>query len=129
MIRRSITNSRNRKSLVKLVIFSALSLLLVASFAKYSYDQLHDYGDIVRQTYDGHQHDVDENAFLVLVAVSLAMLLLPVISKLNMGGVEIELESESAGSHAVNPSAVTVALSDDGPRNIWLCFFFPRYWY
>ena len=114
--------------MVKLVIFSALSVLLVASFAKYSYDQLHDYEDFVRGTYHVHQHDVDENAFLVLVAVSLAILLLPVISKLNVGGVEIELESESAGSHAVNPSAVTVALSDDGPRNIWLCFFFPRYW-
>jgi tetratricopeptide (TPR) repeat protein len=126
---RSITNRRNRKSLVKLVIFSVLSILIVASFAKYSYDQLHDYGDIVLRVYDTHQHDVDENAFLVLIAVSLVILLLPVISKLNMGGVEIELESESAGSHAVNPSAVTVALSDDGPRNIWLCFFFPRYWY
>ena len=49
--KRSITNSRNRKSLVKLVIFSALSILLVASFAKYSYDQLHDYGNIL---YVGH---------------------------------------------------------------------------
>ena len=83
--------------MVKLVIFSALSVLLVHSFAKYSYDQLHDYGDIVRGNIQlFHQHDVDENAFLVLVAVSLAMLLLPVISKLNVGGVEIELESESA---------------------------------
>ncbi|MFZ0345070.1 MAG: tetratricopeptide repeat protein [Nitrososphaeraceae archaeon] len=125
-----ITNRRNRKSLVKLVIFSVLSLLIVASFAKYSYDNLHDYGDIVRGVYHIHQHDeVNTNAFLVLVGVSIAILLLPVVSKLSVGGVEIELESESAGFHAVSPSTVAVALSDDGPRNIWLCFFFARYWY
>ena len=45
-----------------------------------------------------HQHDVDENAFLVIFAIAITIAMLPFINKLKMGNVEIEVESSRISS-------------------------------
>jgi hypothetical protein len=65
--------------------------------------------NITSGTYRINSHDLDENAFLLLIAVVIAILMLPFINKLRMGDVEIEVES--TGYRPVGPASVTMGLS------------------
>jgi len=38
-------------------------------------------------------HDVDENAFMVIFAITITIAMLPFINKLRIGNVELEVES------------------------------------
>jgi hypothetical protein len=69
----------------------------------------------------------DENAYLLIIGISLAILMLPFINKLRFGDVEIEVES--AGYRPVGPASVTVGFTEEFPEDLRYKFFFPRFWY
>jgi hypothetical protein len=71
--------------------------------------------------------DVDENAFLIIFAISIIILMLPFINKLKMSDVEIELET--AGYRPVGPASVTAGFQFQEDYSIRLPFFFARFWY
>jgi hypothetical protein len=121
----------------RLVIFSLLAIIIV-SIGKLAFDlYLHDLYNIVlnpAQVTNNiigeiimHYHYVDENAFMVIFTITIAML--PFINKLRMGNVELEVES--AGYCPVRPvslfSGISTSESED-QQSIRLRFFLPSFW-
>jgi tetratricopeptide (TPR) repeat protein len=71
--------------------------------------------------------DVDENGFLVIIAVSLVILMLPFINKLKMGDIEMDLET--AGYKAKVPVALGARAPPKAGDIFPLIFLFARFWY
>jgi hypothetical protein len=75
-----------------------------------------------------HIPEIDENAFLIIIAICIVIILLPFINKLKLGDIDIEVES--AGSRPIGPTSITGGASDqDNTEDIKYQIFFPRFWY
>ena len=69
-------------------------------------------------------HDVDENAFMVIFAITITIAMLPFINKLRIGNVELEVES--AGYRPVGPVSVFSGISTseiEDQQSVRLGFF------
>jgi tetratricopeptide (TPR) repeat protein len=123
------TKKRNTRLLwLKRSIAIVLCIIAITAIGKLALDlYLHDFVNMASETYSIHTHDPDENAFLVIVAISIAILMLPFINKLRMGDVEIEVES--AGYRPVGPASVTMGLSANPTQYIRHPFFYAHFWY
>jgi hypothetical protein len=71
--------------------------------------------------------DVDENAFLGIIGICFAIILLPLINKLKVGGIELELESK--GSQLTTLASISSGLFEDENSEIESKFFLPPFWY
>jgi tetratricopeptide (TPR) repeat protein len=126
------TKKRNTRLLwLKRSIAIVLGIIAITAIGKLAVDlYIHDFiniGNMTAGTYRIHTHDPDENAFLVVVAIGITILMLPFINKLRMGDVEIEVES--AGYRPVGPASVTMGLSANPTHYIRYPFFYARFWY
>jgi len=73
--------------------------------------------------------EVDENAFLVIIGICFAIILLPLISKLKVGDIELELELESKGSKLVTLALISSGLFEEEDSEIKSRYFLPPFWY
>jgi tetratricopeptide (TPR) repeat protein len=142
------TKKRNTRLLwLKRSIAVVLGILALTAVGKLAFDlYLHDFVNIQNMTSGNiqnmtsgniqnmtsgtnriHTHDPDENAFLVLIAVVITILMLPFINKVRLGDVEIEVES--AGYRPVGPASVTMGLSANPTQYVRYSFFYARFWY
>jgi tetratricopeptide (TPR) repeat protein len=71
--------------------------------------------------------DADEGAFIIIIAISIVILMLPFINKLKVSDIEIELET--AGFRPEGPASVTAGYQFQDYTIRLPFFFFPRFWY
>lgn len=120
----------NKRLSIRSIIAVAIIVVMITAFGTLAYDlYLEDfvYFIITSNGADIRSHDVDENAFLIIFAISIVILMLPFINKLKMSDVEIELET--AGYRPVGPASVTAGFQYQEDYSIRLPFFFARFWY
>ena len=71
--------------------------------------------------------EVDENAFLVIIGICFAIILLPLISKLKVGDIELDLESK--GSRLATLALISSGLFEEENPEITSRYFLPPFWY
>lgn len=125
-----IANKRlsiNKKLSIRSIVAVAIIVVMITAFGTLAFD-LYLQNLVNRVTGANTQSpDVDENAFLIIFAISIIILMLPFINKLKMSDVEIELET--AGYRPVGPASVTAGFQFQEDYSIRLPFFFARFWY
>lgn len=112
---------------IRSIVAVAIIVVMITAFGTLAFD-LYLQNLVNRVTGANTQSpDVDENAFLIIFAISIIILMLPFINKLKMSDVEIELET--AGYRPVGPASVTAGFQFQEDYSIRLPFFFARFWY
>ena len=115
---------------IRSIIAVAIIIVMITAFGTLAFDlYLEDFVNFITMSNEAgiHSHDVDENAFLIIFAIGIIILMLPFINKLKMSDVEIELET--AGYRPVGPASVTAGFQFQEDYSIRLPFFFARFWY
>jgi tetratricopeptide (TPR) repeat protein len=122
--------SINKRVSIRSIVAVAIIIVMIIGFGTLAYDlYLENFVNriILSNGASMGSHDVDENAFLIIFAISIIILMLPFINKLKMSDVEIELET--AGYRPVGPASVTAGFQFQEDYSIRLPFFFARFWY
>ena len=70
-----------------------------------------------------HISEMEENAFLIVIAICIAIILLPFINKLKLGDIDIEVES--AGSRPIGPTTITGGISNQDHTEDEVFVLFP----
>jgi tetratricopeptide (TPR) repeat protein len=112
---------RNSKTAIikKIVIISLISIMSL-SIAKLAFDlYLHDIANVIHTNIimqnpitgaiNPHQHDINANSYLVLFGICISISMLPFINRINIGDVQIEVES--AGSRIIGPASMSTGFS------------------
>jgi tetratricopeptide (TPR) repeat protein len=118
-IKKIISKNIFKISLFFIVISLLMITIGVSIFELYFYDIFFHNGVTNR--------DVDENAFLVIIAMCFAIILLPLINKLKVGDIELELESK--GSHLTTLASIGSELHEHDNSESESKLFLPAFWY
>ena len=73
-----------------------------------------------------HEHNIDENAFLIVFLITIVILMLPFIRKLSVSGIEIEVESAGYRPIVTSLTSGSNIVDYNTKQNL---LFYPRFWY
>jgi len=122
----------------KQIIALSLIAVMITAFGTLVFELYRQGYEYLKSLSNGNQiqqlPDVDEGAFIIILAISIVFLMLPFISKLKMGDIEIELET--AGYQAIGPASVGISPTSVGAgfheeyqNSLRIEFFFAHFWY